>query len=212
MLRCPIWMPAVLCLVANLCFAVAFPLKLDSAILTDGGRVIEAGDYQLSVDLGQQTFAISGGDQVTPAFFRARMRAAKAAVDASTLSLRPVEGEPRSLLVVRLPPADEWVASVHVLSEMVGVYTLISGKMNPKPGYPATSAYITFAPYGAVFLAPSWSREAMRSDEERKRFAGQRVRIRGALWKQAPKPAGEPIAQMTDACVYPIVSIALAPE
>ena len=75
-----------------------------------GGILIPRGDYVVSADeLEGQVVLINTETVLRVGALR---RAAKARVTAPTVQLRQVVGEERDLLIVRTPPATEWVVSL----------------------------------------------------------------------------------------------------
>ncbi len=74
------------------------------------GNRLPAGEYEVGVDeeRGQVTLAGAGGTLRVPA----TRRSAKMRVDKPSAQLRQIAGEPRRLLIVRTPPAIEWVVSL----------------------------------------------------------------------------------------------------
>ena len=79
--------------------------------LRAGGVDLEPGDYDVSVDeAGTAIVLCRDGAEVLRA--DALARSSKAKVRKPEVDLRQVVGEPRRLLVVRTPPAEEWVLSL----------------------------------------------------------------------------------------------------
>ncbi len=80
------------------------------ASVSAGGITLEKGDYAVVVDEQSHSVLMSRGA------FAARLpaleRASKVQVRKLRAELRPVPGEDRWLLVVRTPPAREWVVSL----------------------------------------------------------------------------------------------------
>jgi hypothetical protein len=71
---------------------------------------LPSGDYQVNLEAesGQIVLSNPGGVYKVQAL----KRGSKMRVGRPTVQLRPVTGEPRHLLIVRTPPALEWVASL----------------------------------------------------------------------------------------------------
>ena len=57
-----------------------------------------------------------------------------------------------------------------------------------------------------VYLEPSWSPEALRSEEERAAWRDKPVRVTGTLHARMPEPE-VPVASLTAPCLSPVVSL-----
>jgi hypothetical protein len=57
-----------------------------------------------------------------------------------------------------------------------------------------------------VFLEPTWADDAIRSEAERERFEGWRVRVVGTVHEEPPDPP-EPVAYIVAPCVSPVERI-----
>jgi hypothetical protein len=92
------------------------PAKADAPMVTIdgdepvriGGMLVDPGRYEVRIDESRERIVLQSGVRTyaLTGFFRA----AKISVKSPEAQLRRVEGEPRRLLVVRLPPGVEWVA------------------------------------------------------------------------------------------------------
>ena len=73
-----------------------------------GGMLVDPGRYEVRIDESRERIVLSSGVRTyaLTGFFRA----SKVQVKAPYAQLRKVEGEPRRLLVVRVPPGVEWIA------------------------------------------------------------------------------------------------------
>lgn len=74
------------------------------------GKTVPAGDYRVRVDEERRHLHLEGGSGAVT--LTAEDRPGKARVRRPAAHLRPVQGEPRRLLIVRTPPATEWVISL----------------------------------------------------------------------------------------------------
>ena len=71
---------------------------------------LRAGDYTVDLDEGSSTLVLCHGTDTYR--LRAEKRVSKAQVSQRQTELLKVEGERRYLLLLRSPPADEWVAGL----------------------------------------------------------------------------------------------------
>ncbi len=85
-----------------------FPLPLRA-----GGQLLPPGRYDVSVDEAAGEIVVAGIPQAAGVIHvPALERASKVRIPDVRAQLRKVRGEPRWLLVVRTPPAKEWLASL----------------------------------------------------------------------------------------------------
>jgi hypothetical protein len=92
------------------------PAKLDvPTVLVEGdepvrigGMLVDPGRYEVRIDESRERIVLTSGARsyALTGFFRA----SKTQVKVAYAQLRKVEGEPRRLLVVRVPPGVEWIA------------------------------------------------------------------------------------------------------
>lgn len=78
-----------------------------------------------------------------------------------------------------------------------------------KTGAPvhAGHAGVRLADGTLVLLEPSWSQAALWPAEERRRLSGKAVAVIGKLHAQAPRPAGEQVAQVIGPCISPVEEV-----
>jgi hypothetical protein len=76
------------------------------------GSVVSPGRYRVEVDEASQELRLDDGRGVI--VLPAEKRSSKRRVAELEAQLRPVAGQPRQLLIVRTPPATEWVVSLTV--------------------------------------------------------------------------------------------------
>jgi len=85
-----------------------FPLPLRA-----GGQLLPPGRYEVRVDEAASEIVVLGIPQTASVIHvPALERASKVRVSDVRVQLRKVRGESRWLLVVRTPPAREWLASL----------------------------------------------------------------------------------------------------
>jgi hypothetical protein len=89
-------------------------VHLDRAIRIGDTR-LPAGDYEVQVDEPNGKVLLSRDAET----FRldASRRSSKMQVNRPSVQLRPVVAEPRWLLIVRTPPASEWVVNLESASD-----------------------------------------------------------------------------------------------
>jgi hypothetical protein len=88
---------------------IAMKIRLDIPVRV-GDIQIPSGEYQVEVHEASKLVRLSS----TTAVFKlaAKERSSKMRVKNPSTQLRQVVGEPRRLLIVRTPPATEWVTSL----------------------------------------------------------------------------------------------------
>jgi hypothetical protein len=84
-------------------------IRLDR-LLCAAGVSLPPGEYEVSVDESSHRVLLSELGRVLR--IPGVRRSSKMRVDEPSVQLRQVVGEPRSLLIVRVPPATEWVVSL----------------------------------------------------------------------------------------------------
>jgi hypothetical protein len=85
-------------------------VKFDVALSWDG-ITLQPGGYEVSV-LPEECVVVLRQRDTEVARLAATLRSSKMRVKQLHAQLFHVQGEPRRLLVVRTPPADEWVVSL----------------------------------------------------------------------------------------------------
>jgi hypothetical protein len=92
-------------------------------------------------------------------------------------------------------------------ARIVGEYVEVDLRQKPKgdPQY-LGRAGILLDDGTRVLLEPGWSRDGLRSAEERRRFAGKRVEAVGILWSRPPPPP-EPLAYPLSPCLAQVESL-----
>jgi hypothetical protein len=74
------------------------------------GLSIAPGDYEVAVQEGAGLVRLTSDTQTHR--LEATQRSSKVEVESPSAQMRQVAGEPRCLLIVRTPPATEWVVSL----------------------------------------------------------------------------------------------------
>jgi hypothetical protein len=74
-------------------------------------NAIPPGDYEVTINSAEEAIVLSNGEDTWQ--LKALERPRKMLLREPRVELRQVVGEPRWLLIVGLPPATEWVASLH---------------------------------------------------------------------------------------------------